>query len=485
MPLIGSTNAEKIWNYCKAKGMNDYGCSGVLSSLDCESALNPKNLEDSHQTRLGYNDDSYVEAVNSGRYTNFVNDCAGFGLAQWTWWTRKRDLLQFAQSRGVSIGDMEMQLDFMFKELTELFPSVLNALRSATSVLQASNAMLLQYERPANMSTSAQNLRASYAQRYYDRFSKNTTEEKTTMGYKTVAKRSNTKLSEHFSSNEFDCHGSGCCSQTVINEKLVEYLEKIREHFGQPITITSAYRCPKHNSRVNGATGSRHTKGDATDIVVAGVRPADVAKFAESIGIMGIGLYETSKDGHFVHIDTRDKKSFWYGQACSPRTTFGGASGSGSNSGSTDTSEESKNYMLYIGSTGNAVRALQEKLVKLGYQIATDGIYGNMTKSAVLEYQKKNGLDADGIAGTLTQKSIADAVAKQENESAGSYTVRVTASALNIRRGAGTNYPITGAIRDRGIYIITAEATGKGATKWGRLSDGRGWIALDYCVKGK
>ena len=58
MSLVGATNAEKIWNYCKSKGMNEYGCAGVLSSLDCESALNSKNLEDNYERTSGYTDES-------------------------------------------------------------------------------------------------------------------------------------------------------------------------------------------------------------------------------------------------------------------------------------------------------------------------------------------------------------------------------------------------------------------------------------------
>ncbi len=479
MSLVGSTNAEKIWNYCKQRGLNDFGCSGVIANLDCESALNPKNLEDAYQARLGYTDNSYVDAVDTGRYNNFVHDCAGFGLVQWTWWTRKQALPEYACNRHVSIGDMEMQLDFMFKELQEHFPSVIDTLKSATTALQASNTMLLQYECPVNTGISVQNLRASYAQQYYDRFARNPTEGGIDMGYKIVTKKSNTKLSKHFNSNEFDCHGAGCCSQTKINDKLVEYLEKIRCYFGKPITITSGYRCPVHNRNVHGATGSRHGKGDAADIVIPGVRPADVAKYAESIGIKGIGLYETPQDGYFVHIDTREAKSFWYGQACSPRSTFGGVP-----SIHTETTEESKSYLLHNGSTGNAVRALQEKLVLLGYNISADGMYGPATEGAVRDYQKKNGLPCDGIAGPKTQKSIDDSVDKRHDGDANnSFVVRVTANVLNVRKGPGTNYPITGSIRDKGIYTITEKASGQGAHEWGRLSSGSGWIAMDYCIK--
>lgn len=132
-------------------------------------------------------------------------------------------------------------------------------------------------------------------------------------------------LSNNFKSTEFDCHGAGCCSSTIIDDDLIKYLQKIRDHFNKPITITSGYRCNIHNKNIGGATGSRHSKGQAADIVVSGVAPREVAKYAESIGIKGIGLYETNADGHFTHIDTRTVKSFWYGQKEEYRSTFGGA----------------------------------------------------------------------------------------------------------------------------------------------------------------
>lgn len=63
------------------------------------------------------------------------------------------------------------------------------------------------------------------------------------------------------------------------------------------------------------------------------------------------------------------------------------------------------------------------------------------------------------------------------------YLVKVTADVLNIRKGAGTNYGTNGAIRDKGVYTIVAEANGQGATKWGKLKSGAGWISLDYTKK--
>lgn len=145
------------------------------------------------------------------------------------------------------------------------------------------------------------------------------------MAIKTFVKGKATSLSTNFKSTEFDCHGSGCCTQTKVDDKLVQYLQQIRNHFGKPVNISSGYRCETHNKNIGGATGSRHAKGQAADIYISGVTPAEIAKYAESIGILGIGLYETDADGHFVHVDTRETKSFWYGQSEKSRTTFGGA----------------------------------------------------------------------------------------------------------------------------------------------------------------
>ena len=64
-----------------------------------------------------------------------------------------------------------------------------------------------------------------------------------------------------------------------------------------------------------------------------------------------------------------------------------------------------------------------------------------------------------------------------------SYRVRTTADVLNIRKGPGTNYGVAGQIKGKGIYTIVTEAAGPGATKWGKLKSGAGWISLDYVAK--
>lgn len=159
-----------IYAYFKAQGMTDCGVAGFMGNLYAESGLRSNNLQNSFETKLGMDDGTYTAAVDSGVYGNFVRDSAGYGLAQWTFWSRKQALFIFAQEKGVSIGDLRMQCEFLMKELTESYKSVLDVLKSAESVRQASDAVLLGYERPADQSAAVQEKRAAYGAAYLERY---------------------------------------------------------------------------------------------------------------------------------------------------------------------------------------------------------------------------------------------------------------------------------------------------------------------------
>lgn len=185
MALTGKNNEEKIWNYLKARGLADCGVAGLMGNLYAESGLIPTNLQNSYEKKLGYTDATYTEAVDSGAYSNFVRDSAGYGLAQWTYWSRKQALLDYAKAAGKSVGDLETQLGFLMQELAGSFKAVLNTLKSATTVKAASNAVLLQFERPADQSAAVQTKRAGYGQTYYDKYAaKDAEKEETTVATK-------------------------------------------------------------------------------------------------------------------------------------------------------------------------------------------------------------------------------------------------------------------------------------------------------------
>lgn len=170
MGLTGKNNEEKTWNFLKDKIQNDFGVAGLMGELFAESGLNPKNLQNSYEKKLGFTDDTYTAAVDSGSYANFVHDSAGYGVAQWTFWSRKEALLNYVRALGASIGDLEAQLSFLYKELSESYPSVLAALKTATSVRAASDKVLTDFERPADQSEAVKAKRAEYGQTYYEKY---------------------------------------------------------------------------------------------------------------------------------------------------------------------------------------------------------------------------------------------------------------------------------------------------------------------------
>lgn len=154
MALTGNSIEEKIYNFLYGRIKNAFGVSGLMGNLYAESGLVPTNLQNSFEKKLGYTDDTYTTSVDNGDYTNFVHDSAGYGLAQWTYWSRKENLLFFVRSRNQSIGDLESQLEFLYQELSTGYKAVLTKLKAAKSVREASDIVLTQYERPADQSES-------------------------------------------------------------------------------------------------------------------------------------------------------------------------------------------------------------------------------------------------------------------------------------------------------------------------------------------
>lgn len=170
MALKGRTKEEQFINYFRTKGFTDFGISGLYGNIYCESGLIPNNLQNTYNVSLGMTDEEYTKAVDNGSYTNFVYDSAGYGICQWTYWSRKKNMLDFAQSHNKSIGDYEMQLDFLYQELCQSYSNVVSVLTSAKSIREASNAVLLNFERPADQSQSVQDRRTSEGQKFYDKY---------------------------------------------------------------------------------------------------------------------------------------------------------------------------------------------------------------------------------------------------------------------------------------------------------------------------
>ena len=116
----GNTVEEMVWNALIQAGYSEIATAAAMGNIYKESGFQTNNLQNSYENSLGYTDESYTEAVDSGSYSesSFVNDEAGYGLIQWTSSGRKQALYNLAKERGVSISDASMQIEEMLIELS-------------------------------------------------------------------------------------------------------------------------------------------------------------------------------------------------------------------------------------------------------------------------------------------------------------------------------------------------------------------------------
>lgn len=116
--IYGNSFEEKVWYAMINAGYSEYAVAGAMGNFKQESDFKANNLQlTGAMKKLGMTDEKYTEAVDNGTYTNFVHDGAGYGLAQWTYWSRKESFLLFVKSKGTSIGDENTQIEYVLETL--------------------------------------------------------------------------------------------------------------------------------------------------------------------------------------------------------------------------------------------------------------------------------------------------------------------------------------------------------------------------------
>ena len=139
-----------------------------MGNLKAESNIKSVIYEAIYKPKIGLSDEDYVKGTNNGTYTDFINDKVGFGLAQWTYSTRKEALLKTCKG---DIGNLQCQLKYLIYELKHDYSEVLSILKSSKNVKQCSDKVLIDFEKPKNTSESEKNRRYNFAQNFYDKFS--------------------------------------------------------------------------------------------------------------------------------------------------------------------------------------------------------------------------------------------------------------------------------------------------------------------------
>ena len=154
-------STQSIYSQLIAAGLSKAGACGLMGNMNAESAMRANNAQDG-MTKL--TDAEYTAGVDNGTYTNFVRDAVGYGLCQWTYWTRKQALYNFAKQKGVSIGDEAMQVEFAIQELKTGYPGLWSFLCSTDNVHDAAGRVCTEFERPAVNNITA---RASAGLRFF------------------------------------------------------------------------------------------------------------------------------------------------------------------------------------------------------------------------------------------------------------------------------------------------------------------------------
>lgn len=489
---------------------NEFGVAGLWGNIYAESGGRSNNLQNTYETKLGYTDASYTTAVDNGSYTNFVKDSAGYGLAQWTFETRKQALLDYAKAAKKSIGDYATQLAFLYKELSEGYAAVLKTLKNAKTVKEASDAVLTQFERPADTSDAVKTKRAGYGQEFYNKFATSDSTVVTEkpadsgcyaseviavaqgeLGYYEKASNANlddktankgsanyTKYARDFDSKYPNWY-NGKKNGYAWCDMFVDWCFLTAFGYEKALYLL----CQPEKSAGAGCTYSLRYYKAKGQFYTSNPKAGDQIFFGTSVdNSTHTGLVEKVDGGKVYTIEgnTSDmvaRRTYTIG--ASNIVGYGRPNYDGA--GNIVTTEPptggSTHSVLRKGSTGSEVEELQRKLTSLGYALGSvDGDFGEKTLAAVKAFQKDYSLDVDGVVGNQTWTALDKAVAAKSSTT--SYMVKVTTEALNIRAGAGTNYNIVGCIRDKGVYTIVEEKAG-----WGRLKSGVGWICLEFTKK--
>lgn len=161
-------NEKAIWDFLLRQIRNEYGVAAIMGNLMAESTLNPACATGKNKT------ENYVADADLGR-VNFCADRVAFGLAQWCVSSRKTKLWCYIKTVNTSVGDLNAQLGFLWKELSEDFPVTCGMMKNAKSIREASDQFMTRYEKPGDQSEKMKQRRANYGQKFYDQFAKDST----------------------------------------------------------------------------------------------------------------------------------------------------------------------------------------------------------------------------------------------------------------------------------------------------------------------
>lgn len=473
-------NESRIWGFLMEHIGNPFGAAGVMGNLYAESGLNPRNLQNTFEKRFGFSDDEYTEAVDSGKYNSFCFDGAGYGLAQWTYWSRKTRLLSMAREQGRSIGDLDLQLEVLWAEL-QASTAVLSALQSAQSVREASDIVLTKYERPADQSESVKVKRAAYAQRYYNQFIGGDTMA-VKIGSARIDENGHAKggkagdqTGKEVSTQSWYLHSKGWrvfrAKNPAVAEKIAQDMQwacnnkNIGYDQNQRTTLYTVSKPPGFNcSKV---TTNCETDCSALVRVCCAYAGVDLPNFRttnEASVLLKSGAFIELKGAKYQESSAYLKRGDILVTKTQGHTVVVLTNGS---KAASDTAPADDS--LRKGDKGPEVKAMQDALMRAGWSFpryGCDGDFGSETEANVKGFQRTHDLPVTGIYDAATRAALMTAI--------GAGKVEITGKSVNVRTGPGTNHDIIGVAHkgERYDYGLTADS-------WYQIDFGGavGWVS--------
>ena len=462
--------AQHIYNVVRAAGITHAGAIGLLGNLQGEASdFDSQSVEgmsnpNSYLRKLGLTEEEYTRRADSGVPTfngkYFVKDSTGYGIVQWTWWARKKNLLDFAKSRGVSVGDLDMQIAFMLKELQTQYTPTWKILTTTDSIAKAVQICVTNYEKPDKQSEAIAR-RTGYANSWAKLIINGTTE---------LEKPNPTEPEDK--NDSFDRKKLIACAlaevgyiekrnATMLDDKIANagsanYTKYARDldnignfyngkkqgyawcdvfvdwNFVQCYGVDNALKllCTKRQSSGAGCTYSLNYYIAAGQFVDRKQKPevGDQIFFGNIGNSNHTGLVYKIDDNLVYTIEGNTSEASGVvangGCVCKKSYPIGSSAIAGYgrpkyNDGFVGNSVEdsttipvepshntTKEYPeLSLHDKGESVKLAQKLLIKKGYSCGSagaDGEFGQDTYNAVIAFQKANGLDADGVIGENT-----------------------------------------------------------------------------------
>ena len=466
----GITDEEKyIWDELVKACGNEYGAAGMMGNLYDESALHSNNLQNNGNSKLGLTDAEFTAKVDEGGYPHdtFIHDGYGYGIAQWTYYSRKDALWKAWQKKGGSIGSLIFQMEFLIAE-AKSNKTVWNAMCNGKSVRAVSDVILTKYERPADQSEKVQERRAGFGQTFYDKYAGTkptdqtlpvTPEEEIPVGVPVSEKQkkylyaTGTHYISNSGSDENKQYSGGRAGDQTGNEWC------LRSWYNRPWNVV--LRHPDQNI--------------ALKIALLGI---DAALNDH------IGYDQSQRETYWKQLQAAGYEPSRIGVDCEEDCSAGvlanvRAVGYLMNNSKLKNCSGSYTGNMRSGLVAAGFKALTEDkyLTSGNYLLPGDILLNESHHTATNVTLGKNATGWNPGGEAPAPIPIPTPTGDVP------YRVKVSITDLLIRTAPGTDSKSTGQCTGKGVFTIMEEATGTGATMWGRLKSGAGWISLDYCTR--